>query len=73
MISEEKERLLKFFAEGRMYYKLMDFRQALLSFQKARRINPEDGPSKVYEMRCRYFIKNPPDPDWDGIFVMQDK
>lgn len=73
MITEQKRRVLDYFAEGRRNYKLMNFEDALASFEKALEIDPEDGPSQVYRDRCRLYIENPPDEDWDGVFVMTTK
>ncbi len=73
MIQEEKKQVLDLFAEGRKYYKLMDFSKAKESFAKALEIDPEDGPSKVYFLRCKHYIENPPPEDWDGVFVMKTK
>lgn len=73
MISEEKQQLLDLFAQGRKYYKLMNFEEALRTFQKAREIDPSDGPSRVYELRCKHYLKNPPEDDWDGVFTMKTK
>ena len=39
----------------------------------ALKVVPEDGPSKVYYERCKYYIDNPPPEDWDGVFVMTTK
>ena len=73
MISEEKKKVLDFFAEGRKRYKLMDFEGAKTYFAKALQVDPEDGPSKVYYARCKHYIENPPPEDWDGVFVMKTK
>ena len=73
MITDEKKQVLKFFAEGRKSYKLMDFEAARKAFTAALKIDPEDGPSKVYLARCRHYIENPPPEDWDGVFVMTTK
>lgn len=73
MISDEKRRVLELFAEGRRKYKLMDFSSARESFAQALKIDPDDGPSKVYFARCKHYIDNPPPDDWDGVFVMQTK
>jgi tetratricopeptide (TPR) repeat protein len=73
VISEAKRRVLELFAEGRRHYKLMNFEDALSSFERALEVDPEDGPSRVYAERCRYYIENPPPEDWDGVFVMQTK
>jgi len=32
-----------------------------------------DGPSSVYQDRCRFFAENPPSKDWDMIWEMKTK
>lgn len=73
MITEEKKKALELFAEGRKFYKLLQFEQAKQCFVDALRIDSEDGPSKVYFARCKHYIDNPPPDDWDGVFVMTTK
>ncbi|MDY7027626.1 MAG: tetratricopeptide repeat protein [Spirochaetota bacterium] len=73
MITEEKQQVLDLFTEGRKQYKLMQFDRAKDFFAKALKIDPEDGPSKVYYARCKHYIDNPPPEDWDGVFVMKTK
>jgi hypothetical protein len=73
MISEEKKQVLAFFAEGRKLYNLMKFEAAREAFGKALKVDPEDGPSKVYFARCKDLIESPPPEDWDGVFVMKTK
>jgi tetratricopeptide (TPR) repeat protein len=73
MISETKKKLLEMFAEGRKQYKLMRFREALEFFGKALKVDPEDGPAKIYYARCKHYLENPPGEDWDGVFVMKTK
>ncbi len=73
MISEEKKKVLDLFSQGRKQYKLMEFEKARQLFSQALEIDPEDGPSKVYYLRCKHYIENPPPEDWDGVFVMNTK
>jgi hypothetical protein len=73
MISETKKKVLELFNEGRKNYKLMKFEVAKDLFAKALRVDPEDGPSKVYFARCKHYLQNPPPEDWDGVFVMNTK
>ena len=73
MITPEKKKMLELFADGRKLYKLMKFDKAKDQFAQALKINPEDGPSKVYHERCTSYIENPPPEDWDGVFVMTHK
>ena len=73
MITEEKTKVLDYFARGRKLYKLMQFAEAKEQFDKALEIDPEDGPSRVYQQRCAHYVSNPPPEDWDGVFVMTTK
>jgi tetratricopeptide (TPR) repeat protein len=73
MITEEKKEVLEHFAEGRKLYKLMSFKDAREAFARALKIDPDDGPSKVYYERCEHYIENRPAEDWDGVFVMKTK
>ena len=73
MISDEKRKVLELFGEGRKQYKLMNFDKALEYFTQALAVDPDDGPSKVYEQRCKVYIESPPPEDWDGVFVMTTK
>lgn len=73
MITEEKRKVLDLFAEGRKQYKLMNFEEAKKYFAQALKVDPDDGPSKVYFARCDHYIQNPPPEDWDGVFVMKSK
>ena len=73
MISETKQQVLELFTAGRNRYKLMEFGEAKQLFAQALKLDPEDGPSRVYYKRCQHYLDNPPPEDWDGVFVMQTK
>jgi tetratricopeptide (TPR) repeat protein len=73
MISEEKKKVLELFAEGRKLYKMMKFEDARQAFLRALKIDPNDGPSKIYWQRCKEFIESPPPEDWDGVYTMTTK
>ena len=73
MVSEEKRKVLELFAEGRRYYKLMNFIDAQKAFGEALKVDANDGPSKIYYLRCKHYVENPPSEDWDGVFVMKTK
>jgi class 3 adenylate cyclase len=34
---------------------------------------PADLPSRLYLDRCRHFMDNPPEKDWDGVFNLTEK
>ncbi len=73
VVSEEKRKVVELFTQGRRLYKLMQFAEAMKYFGEALKIDQNDGPSKVYYLRCKFYIDNPPPEDWDGVFVMTHK
>jgi len=73
MISEDKQKVLDLYADGRKLYKLMEFEQAKECFANALKVDANDGPSKVFYVRCKHYMENPPPEDWDGVYVMTTK
>ncbi|OHD13574.1 MAG: hypothetical protein A2Z96_00190 [Spirochaetes bacterium GWB1_48_6] len=73
MLSPEKKKVLELFNEGRKCYKLLEFAKAKELFLQALGVDPTDGPSKVYVERCQHYIDEPPEDDWDGVYIMKTK
>ncbi len=73
MISKEKLAMLQFYNRGLELYRQRKFVESKELFKKCLEILPGDGPSRIYIERCETFIKDPPPPDWDGVFVMTTK
>lgn len=73
MITDVQKHLLEAYNEALTLYKQRKWEEARQGFLKALKILPEDGPSQLYIERCEEYIKNPPDDDWDGVFVMKTK
>ncbi|MDD9902063.1 MAG: PAS domain-containing protein, partial [Rhodospirillaceae bacterium] len=61
------------FEEGLALYRQRDWTASLASFEKALGLRPDDGPSALYRDRCLYYVKNPPPPDWQGVWEMVSK
>lgn len=73
MLTESTMKMLEYYNTGLRLYKEMKFSDALRSFKKALEHVPEDGPTKLYIQRCAQLSKNPPPPDWDGVYTMTTK
>ena len=62
-----------------MYYKALelyfngDFAKALEAFEKIIEKFGNDRPSAIMAERCRQYLRNPPAPPWNGVYVAQDK
>lgn len=65
--------LMKHYFEGLNYYREKSFADALHCFRRSVELSPADTPSHVYIDRINYFMQNPPDENWDGVFEMKTK
>lgn len=72
-LDDSTKEMLAYYKEGLKLYRNRKWKLALNMFQDAMSVCPEDGPSSTYVDRCRYFINNPPEDDWDGVFTLKTK
>ena len=68
-----KTKVVEFYKNGLKCYKIREWQDAINFFTEALNILPDDGPSKTYLGRCNEFMKNPPEPDWDGVWKLKTK
>ncbi len=59
------------FAEGIRLYRERDFEKAHEIFERLSNCN--DKVSGLYVERCQTFLSDPPDADWDGVYVALSK
>ncbi len=72
-VSPIKYRVLELFKQGVEQYRQREFSEALPFFQQALKVDPQDGPSRVYLERCELYIAQPPDDNWDGVWTLTEK
>ncbi|MHC4839416.1 MAG: CHASE2 domain-containing protein [Planctomycetota bacterium] len=70
--------LVKDFNQGIELFRAQEFAEALKAFNasaknESRADTDEINPSKLYIERCEDLIANPPDKDWNGVFVKTSK
>ncbi len=65
--------VLELYNQGLELYKKKQWDFAIKKFEESVKLDPNDGPSKLYLERCRSFKKIPPPDDWDGVFTMTSK
>lgn len=70
-LTEEINSNIKNFEKWIELYNSMNFKEAKEIFDKL--ISLWDNPSKTFFYRCEYFLNNPINPDWDGIYTMKEK
>ena len=72
-IPENLTAMLPVFHTGLRYYQHQEWKKAVECFRYCLEVVPDDGPSRVFLKRIKYFLHNPPPSDWDGVYTMQSK
>jgi adenylate cyclase len=65
--------VINHFKDGLAKYRKQDWEKAKSAFQEALKAHRGDKLSKIYMERCDYFQENPPEKEWDGVWVMKEK
>jgi adenylate cyclase len=69
----EFKKMLDCYRQGFLAYTKREWKEALRLFEEGSGLKPDDGPTLTYIERCRYFLDNPPDDSWDGVFRLTTK
>jgi adenylate cyclase len=81
-VTDSVRECIAVFEEGLARYQSMDWKGAEELFRRSSRLEPrqlggvmmiESNPSLIMIDRCLKLGKNPPKPDWDGVYVMASK
>ncbi|HEY3198188.1 MAG TPA: adenylate/guanylate cyclase domain-containing protein, partial [Nitrospirales bacterium] len=68
-----RHQMVEAYARGLRSYKARQFEPAQRDFEAALKLDPLDGPSKVYLRRTKEFLATPPPVDWDGVYELHSK
>jgi adenylate cyclase len=71
--SADQQALAGVFHAGLEEYRKRNWEKAREIWQSLLAKFPHDGPAKIYLERCETLSKNPPPPDWDGVYTMTTK
>jgi class 3 adenylate cyclase len=61
------------YSEGLAAYQSRDWENAVKAFRQCLEINADDGPSATFIKRIEQFRINPPEPGWDGAWIITQK
>jgi adenylate cyclase len=61
------------FNDGVAKYRAARWDAAIKAFQEALRLNPQDKLSEIYIERCQTLKASPPEGEWNGVWVMEEK
>ncbi|MCT0224068.1 adenylate/guanylate cyclase domain-containing protein [Synechococcus sp. CS-1328] len=65
--------VLNHYRDGLVRYRNQSWPGAIAAFERALELHPHDRLSQLHLERCHHFQAEPPGPDWDGTWVMQQK
>ena len=65
--------VLGLFKHGISQYRVGKWGAAIAAFKGSGALNPLDALSPLYIERCEYLQANPPEGEWDGVWVMTEK
>ena len=71
--SMEQHQLCSCFEEGMRAYRRKHWDDAIEAFERTLTTYRADGPSIFFKKQCEAFKQNPPDENWDGTVVMEQK
>lgn len=63
----------KKFQEGLNFYRDRKWKEGIKKFNNILSLNPKDRVSQIYVDRCKLMIENPPDKNWEAVWVMESK
>jgi adenylate cyclase len=72
-LDEDKAELLGHYDAGLAAFRRRDFELAGEYFGAALALDPEDGPSRLYQQRSAAYMESPPPADWDFVERRQIK
>ena len=64
---------VNYFNEGVKHYRDANWEKSVKAFNEALQANPADKLAKTYIERCEHLKEEPPEGEWDGIWVMKTK
>ena len=64
---------LQAYEDGVLLYRQRDFAGAAQHFAVSLNSKPDDVLSAIYRKRCAALLADPPDANWNGVYVMTKK
>jgi adenylate cyclase len=65
--------VVNLFNDGIEAYQVANWSKAIERFNHCLKLNPSDQLSQNYVDRCEFLRANPPEKEWDGVWVMTSK
>ncbi|MBN1996767.1 CHASE2 domain-containing protein [candidate division KSB1 bacterium] len=69
----EQDYIIDMFTEGLYLYRRRRWSDAIKAFRRVLRYFPDDGPARIYTIRCLDYIESPPSYEWEGVYEIEQK
>ncbi|MDR0599620.1 MAG: hypothetical protein LBG84_06005 [Treponema sp.] len=73
LLGNSLKKLYQYYETGLGYYFDKKWDEGLRYFSSVLKYRPNDTPSKILLERCLRYKRNPPPPEWNGVFIQQSK
>lgn len=72
-ITDEKHKFIDCYTKALNFYRVRDWVQAKIYFEKAHQLEPMDSAALLFLERIAHFRTNPPEDNWQGVWVLDRK
>ena len=72
-LPDHRRRLIDLFEEALTAYRGRDLQRAGSLFAECLKVDPQDGPSRVFDSRVKRLVAAPPSEAWDGVWNLDAK
>jgi adenylate cyclase len=72
-VAKNIEKYLATYTTAREAYRARSFADAMQQFQLCLDLWPNDGLISVYLRRCEIYLREPPDSNWEGVWIAERK
>lgn len=72
-LAAQKRRALALFRQGQEDYLSGSFREAMVAFEEALRISPEDATARLFLNRIAHYLTHGSPEGWTGVELMEEK
>ena len=72
-VSDNVKKGIEIFHKALSLFEKKEWKNAIRGFNEVFKLIPGDKPSEIFIERCEKFLKEPPSPDWDGVYNLTKK
>ena len=72
-LAPQTAQMVELYQQARQSYHTQQFETAIAQFNKVLAVDDHNLASQLHIERCRHFLKEPPEADWNGVWNLTEK